>query len=171
MISYDMCEVFEEPPRQGSSSKSAGDNCSIWKDCISKWPFGKPEQKGKAKLSHALSSLFLTLKCCNCLNSSGIKARWLTSCREIACIIYMAPWASRGVVICVDRLTNDIQIDCLRNDFWLLRQFTSSYSFPLIVRCRSKNRELNVKSILWKKIYTSAWIIVYINGQKFLPTY
>lgn len=87
----------------------------------------------------ALHSLFLILKCRNCLNSSGIKARWLTSCRETAGIIYRVLWTSRGVVICVDCLTNDIQIDCLGNDFWLLRQFTTSYSFLLMVRYRSKN--------------------------------
>ena len=87
----------------------------------------------------ALYSLFLTLKCHNCLNSSEMKAMCQTNCRKIAGIVYTASWVSRGVVICVECLPNDIWIDCLRNDFWLLRQFTTSYSFLKIMRDRSKN--------------------------------
>lgn len=101
---------------------------------------GNLSSKTKQNYPMALHYLFPIWRCHNCLNSSEIKARWLTSCEEIACIIYMSPWASRGVVICVDCLPNDIQIDCLKNEFWLLRQFSLSYSFPVIVRCRSTNR-------------------------------
>ena len=38
----------------------------------------------------ALYSLFLTLKCHNCLNSSEMKAMCLTNCRKIAGIVYTA---------------------------------------------------------------------------------
>lgn len=101
---------------------------------------GNLNRKTKQNYPMALHYLFLILRCHNCLNFSGIKARWLTSCKEIACIIYMSLWASRGVVICVDCLLNDIQIDCLKNEFWLPRQFGLSYSLPVIVRCKSTNR-------------------------------
>lgn len=57
-----MCEVFKEPPRQGFSSKPTGDNCNICQDCLSIRPLGKPEQKGKTKLSHGLAFLISPLK-------------------------------------------------------------------------------------------------------------
>ena len=61
-ISSGMCEVFKEPPRQGSSSKWAGDNHSICQYYLSKGPLGKPEQKRKTKLSSSPSFLIPHLK-------------------------------------------------------------------------------------------------------------
>lgn len=96
----------------------------------------------------ALYALFLTLECHNCLNFSEIKAMCLKTCK-VTGIVCTAPWVSRGVVICVERLTNDIWIEYLRNDFWSLRQRTTSYSFLKITRQKKEHsRGLNVENIL-----------------------